>query len=353
MTSNSLSSFLEPLYTLAKYSGLLPFDENLQLSERWWKISFLPMAIISGFAVGVYLGFFYLQDKHSYLSSFIEYINHTLCLAILLGHSISIYRFKSKLIKFGKTVAMLSEGFSYKLHVPNIYTPLGSLFLLIVYFMDSSWENNGFFFILYSLLFIMETLIYLLIMSFCTFLEMFCQHFKDIINDICSKSLELTTKKSLILISACEDICEIYGLPLLFLCLRCLGVIVIMGHAVSVNLHYFDDIPLDKSLKRLAHKLAVIFMVLFSLVMVTGSCRNIQISLSRFNVLVFREFRRKPNLLKNNAIKLYITKKPMVQFSACGFFSIENSLVTSILATAITYIVIFVQFNMPAPTSEY
>nr|XP_024216114.1 uncharacterized protein LOC112210581 [Halyomorpha halys] len=273
-------------------------------------------------------------------------------MAITLGHCISIYRFKNKLINIGKTLAMLSEGYSYKLHVPTIYTPIGSLLVLIVYFMGYSWEKDISLFMSFTIISLLEIRIYLLIMTFCAFLEIFHQHFKDIINDISSKSLELATKKSLILISACNDICEIYGLSLLFLCMRCLIVIVIMGYSMSVSFHSFDYVPLVKNVKNIFKKLAVILLILFYLVMVTGSCRKIQISLKRFNQLVFREFRRKSYLVKNNAIKLYITKNPMVHFSACGFFSIENSLVTSILVTAVTYIVIFVQFNIPMPASQ-
>lgn len=135
----------------------------------------------------MYIWVFSVREHRNNLSSFIEYIHQVLCSAVILSHCLSIYRFKSKLISFGRTVATLSKGCVYKLYIPTVYTLTGSAFFLLLFVIDAFRKKTEILSFLYVFVFLVEFIIYLITMSFCVFLEIFQEHFKGIINDVYSK----------------------------------------------------------------------------------------------------------------------------------------------------------------------
>ncbi|CAH1394845.1 unnamed protein product [Nezara viridula] len=50
-------------------------------------------------------------------------------------------------------------------------------------------------------------------------------------------------------------------------------------------------------------------------------------------------------IIRNDILKLHISMKREVVFTACGFFNLDYTLVHSMIASATTYLVILIQFE--------
>ncbi|XP_066905979.1 uncharacterized protein [Halyomorpha halys] len=50
---------------------------------------------------------------------------------------------------------------------------------------------------------------------------------------------------------------------------------------------------------------------------------------------------------ENKKLRLHISMKREVVFSACGFFNLDYTLIHSMVAAATTYLVILIQFGQP------
>nr|XP_024217652.1 gustatory and pheromone receptor 32a-like [Halyomorpha halys] len=68
-----------------------------------------------------------------------------------------------------------------------------------------------------------------------------------------------------------------------------------------------------------------------------------------FNTLLYQlMIEDKTNqFINNDKLRLHISMKREVVFTACGFFNLDYTLVHSMIASATTYLVILIQFGQP------
>nr|QQP19799.1 gustatory receptor 9 [Tropidothorax elegans]UQW94885.1 gustatory receptor 7 [Tropidothorax elegans] len=84
------------------------------------------------------------------------------------------------------------------------------------------------------------------------------------------------------------------------------------------------------------------------------SCVQLTDKAKEFNTLLYQlMIEDKTNdILNNKKLRLHITMKREVVFSACGFFNLDYSLVHSMAAAATTYLVILIQFGTSMTASS-
>nr|XP_014288378.1 putative gustatory receptor 2a [Halyomorpha halys] len=59
------------------------------------------------------------------------------------------------------------------------------------------------------------------------------------------------------------------------------------------------------------------------------------------------------DIATNKKLQLHIAMKREVQFTACGFFTLDYTLVHSMIAAATTYLVILIQFGQSTTSATF
>ncbi|KAE8573907.1 Gustatory receptor 19 [Halyomorpha halys] len=155
----------------------------------------------------------------------------------------------------------------------------------------------------------------------------------------------LSTHSSLV--TVCENVNGLYSLQILII----LSSIFILStsYLYSVILKTIELITL-----RSFSGMDIFLMICYRIVvrayevwtMVT-SCAGMQEQAAEFNTLLYQlMIDDKTNDISNNKkLRLHISMKREVVFTACGFFPLDYTLVHSMIAAATTYLVILIQFG--------
>ncbi|KAF6202547.1 hypothetical protein GE061_002944 [Apolygus lucorum] len=93
-------------------------------------------------------------------------------------------------------------------------------------------------------------------------------------------------------------------------------------------------------------EMMILIIIIAELWCLCGTCDDARANAEAFNNELFKIMRESRDLCSNKKLRLYVTMKQTVEFTACGFFSLGYSLVTSVIAASTTYLVILVQFSM-------
>lgn len=88
----------------------------------------------------------------------------------------------------------------------------------------------------------------------------------------------------------------------------------------------------------------IIFEV-YILMIVTKICNGIIRQEKEYNKQLFKLIRQNSDLCENEKIKLYVQSHKGVEFTACGFFKIDYPLVTSVIAASMTYLIVLIQLS--------
>ncbi|KAE8573337.1 Gustatory receptor 82d [Halyomorpha halys] len=85
---------------------------------------------------------------------------------------------------------------------------------------------------------------------------------------------------------------------------------------------------------------------------IVGSFDNCKNEAKKFNTLLYQVMIQDSNneISENKVLELHISMKREVVFSACGFLSLDYSLIHSMVAGATTFLVILIQFGQPLNT---
>ncbi|KAE8573185.1 Gustatory receptor 95a [Halyomorpha halys] len=97
----------------------------------------------------------------------------------------------------------------------------------------------------------------------------------------------------------------------------------------------------------------------YPIVMVIRSCNELNKKAKTFNQQLYWEMVEDKSfkLLKNEKLNFHFLVNEEMIFTACGFFTIDNSLIFSMISTATTYLVIVLQYGrndkplVPSPTN--
>ncbi|KAE8573421.1 Gustatory receptor 81a [Halyomorpha halys] len=82
---------------------------------------------------------------------------------------------------------------------------------------------------------------------------------------------------------------------------------------------------------------------------IVDSCERCKIEAKKFNTLLYQLMidDKTNEISENKKLRLHISMKREVVFSACGFFNLDYTLIHSMVAAATTYLVILIQFGQP------
>ncbi|XP_014241343.1 putative gustatory receptor 28b [Cimex lectularius] len=95
----------------------------------------------------------------------------------------------------------------------------------------------------------------------------------------------------------------------------------------------------------------IIYQILTMLIIVRLS-EQIKEKTKEFNSVLFKQMEERDHLCRNKKLQLYVIMKQTINFSACGFFTLNYSFVASMIAAATTYLVILVQFSLPSKDNK-
>ncbi|KAK9506883.1 hypothetical protein O3M35_008734 [Rhynocoris fuscipes] len=89
------------------------------------------------------------------------------------------------------------------------------------------------------------------------------------------------------------------------------------------------------------------FWNLSILYILVDGCEKVMYKVDKFLKELFHQMIEDKNLCTNDHLKLYVSMKPSVKFTAGGFFDLGYPIITKVIAAAATYLVILIQFTLP------
>ncbi|XP_014290044.1 gustatory receptor for bitter taste 66a [Halyomorpha halys] len=142
----------------------------------------------------------------------------------------------------------------------------------------------------------------------------------------------------------------VYSQPLLITVSHC--YCSVMTHLYFV---YLNSCSADYSRIRLVYGDSII--VVYNVFLVWRMLRSTGMAYHKskeFNTLLYQlMIEDKTNqFIHNDKLRLHISMKREVVFTACGFFNLDYTLVHSMIASATTYLVILIQFGQPVNMAQ-
>ncbi|KAF6203406.1 hypothetical protein GE061_003825 [Apolygus lucorum] len=128
---------------------------------------------------------------------------------------------------------------------------------------------------------------------------------------------------------------DTYGLPIL--------LFILISFLVTVQKLFI----FYASIKSQAIEYPAIFPVAFYSILIywVASVSNYSSFLAEeFNKVLYEIMNKDSKMLKQTPLRLYLVKKYSISFTACGFFTVGYPFVTSLIAAAVTYLVVLIQF---------
>ncbi|KAE8573188.1 Gustatory receptor 95d [Halyomorpha halys] len=149
-----------------------------------------------------------------------------------------------------------------------------------------------------------------------------------------------------------EKICHLFKLPM-FLIISWSFLLTVCDLYVLFNL----SIP-DVFWKNVLFVFDLLYFQ-YPVLMVIRSCNELNKKAKTFNQQLYWEMVEDKSfkLLKNEKLNFHFLVNEEMIFTACGFFTIDNSLIFSMISTATTYLVIVLQYGrndkplVPSPTN--
>nr|AXU25113.1 gustatory receptor 1 [Cyrtorhinus lividipennis] len=324
--------------------GLMPYCPNRRIS-RFLLVYSLAFHILHRcfyiYVLTRYIGQY--SDMDFVLMSLIctNCIFKTSC---IVSHLFSIIRGREKFLSI--VDVCLNEDFTRNRFR---FITLAGVFVLPIPLIARQVVDTGWVSMMYCIGGIVDIVsIFLIAMQYCTLLEIATKRFiatkfslhmqlNEIENatDMHNNILELTKK-----------IHSIYGRTILVeVCYLGFDFIVAFYDAIqSVRVHQLYTWGVSTFFCSIGYILTIYILC--------NACETVMRMAEKFNAELFRLMRENKELCKNEKLQLYVTMKQTVNFTACGFFTLGYPLVTSIIAAATTYLVILVQFSMPAAPAK-
>ncbi|KAE8573174.1 Gustatory receptor 154c [Halyomorpha halys] len=122
------------------------------------------------------------------------------------------------------------------------------------------------------------------------------------------------------------------------------------------NLYYaILEISKNKFHKVLFIKTSTMVIFFFVSIIITTLCQKISKEAKEFNALLYQLMidDKTNDIATNKKLQLHIAMKREVQFTACGFFTLDYTLVHSMIAAATTYLVILIQFGQSTTSATF
>ncbi|KAE8573112.1 Gustatory receptor 52c [Halyomorpha halys] len=152
------------------------------------------------------------------------------------------------------------------------------------------------------------------------------------------------------LVSTSNRINIIYSQQLLFSIFTCYSSIMIHLYFIIINVNSNDEWKHPLILGNVFHCLYQFFVVW----RLASSSSQANYKSKEFNTLLYQlMIEDKTNqFIHNDKLRLHISMKREVVFTACGFFNLDYTLVHSMIASATTYLVILIQFGQPVNMAQ-
>ncbi|KAE8573422.1 Gustatory receptor 81b [Halyomorpha halys] len=155
-----------------------------------------------------------------------------------------------------------------------------------------------------------------------------------------AKRLEKLTWAHHKLCNCATIILDIHGLQILLLFYVCFSVIIVLCYSCIRQL--FNQYTSLNSLCYIVYYSTVLWRII-------SACEKCRSEAKKFNTLLYQLMidDKTNEISENKKLRLHISMKREVVFSACGFFNLDYTLIHSMVAAATTYLVILIQFGQP------
>ncbi|KAF6202889.1 hypothetical protein GE061_003296 [Apolygus lucorum] len=137
---------------------------------------------------------------------------------------------------------------------------------------------------------------------------------------------------------------EFYSRQLLVICIYIFLKFLNLMVEIILDKPEIDEQPWHFVLEAVANGFHALTLVIL-LLLLAGSCESTKKRVKEFHSALFKTMTDRPALRDSEWLNLYVEMSPTVEFTARDFFTIRYSLVTSVVAAVLTYLVIIVQFN--------
>ncbi|KAK9504848.1 hypothetical protein O3M35_009026 [Rhynocoris fuscipes] len=346
---------VSPLFPLARLTGVLPYSDELNFSEKWFKYSLLSITTIVA-SVNAFRAVYLIYSSNNFLNEGFNTILYIFQSSLndicLITHLIQLIFRRNILKKVFKQLKSFDTIWStYTSVFSKKLTGFGLLWVALsqaAILITDSTTYEKLVRVTYSTTYIT---FYTIVMTFCCLLELVRNHFITLTKEIKPIDTQLHRQISMhySLIQLAYNINKLFSLQLLITCMRC-SINFICQMFFFLQFLRNNDWAVDMVLA-LTFLIGDCIMELIILFCIAASCSET----SAKDSPQISQIKGKINhrtLSFQNGLQLYVTLNKSIEFSASGFFSIGYPLVTSVLAAATTYLVILVQFSMVPDSSK-
>ncbi|KAE8573061.1 Gustatory receptor 105a, partial [Halyomorpha halys] len=333
---------LNAIFTVPRVLGTFPMDKTFLLSKTWLTYTVIFQAINVHLVIrGVS---YYILKFSIHTARHMEVLEALSCTGALLSVSCNIF-FMVRLILIRKNVLQLLEKISEALLKYNnfpkirfrfIYSSIFFLLIPVSVLILSGGSNLTF----YSI-----ELIFMVYFSCTSTFSIVCQ-FWDLMQVLVTlvRNTNVYEECSINILeqltSMAESMNDIYGPYLLFM----IGSIMfrLVAYCYSLLLPIFPGMLANNAM-------LVIYstMCMVSLVAVAYSCLNFSHQIDEFNnKLLWKMLNDKTGrYIENEKFNFHFTAYKAIKFTACGFFNMDYSLISSMISVCTTYLVIVLQYG--------
>ncbi|KAE8573423.1 Gustatory receptor 81d [Halyomorpha halys] len=356
-------SFLR-ISRVSKCYGLFPLTIN---NEGLFQVSFpqlvISFLIIVSDLVLVIMAYEALMINDSWVSSLVSlctFLSHSLCPLV----SLSELFIKLTLKQLNQSIAKLKQLLRvvFPLHTSEFSHPNTLLFanivLLFIGFISYVYFLPPIFFLKYviivSFFFQHILIIIILVDRFSGFVGIITSLFR-----LCNQELELlSSSATATIIRKLERLCwahdmlcdgatmiaEIHSFQILLFTFVCFFLNVLQCYNLFIGV---NNVTLGlKDILSITCAISTYANLIWKIV---DSCERCKSEAKKFNTLLYQLMidDKTNEISENKKLRLHISMKREVVFSACGFFNLDYTLIHSMVAAATTYLVILIQFGQP------
>uniref|UniRef100_T1HAR0 Gustatory receptor n=1 Tax=Rhodnius prolixus TaxID=13249 RepID=T1HAR0_RHOPR len=333
-------------FTISRLLGLFPYDNYFNFCRFWYIIGIIDVIFQ---CVAILMIIFFQTYKHMLENKTEISILFTLTFSLFLQNFLHLYsqycgeeiwlKFYSYLKYY--TNSNRNVGITW----PNIIfwvsfsmSSVGLLIRIIILFVD----NIKSFIMAFSFLYLCEASI---LYQFCVYLDLLNIIMKEInheliaINDVKygqEKLIALTDSHSS-LIDLAEKVNLAFTKQMLVICLSTLaactgGIYSVINAAVCrPTVHV-----------KIIYRLEDVIRSLFKIFAIAYFCEQLG---NNFNVKLFYLLKKSIGMKKNEELVFYCLKERNIKFTAGGIINLGYPFIASMLGTAITYVVVVIQFS--------
>ncbi|KAF6207744.1 hypothetical protein GE061_016192 [Apolygus lucorum] len=352
-SAGKLPETLQLLFRLSRIFGLLPYDSLNVISRSWYIYSIFPVFIImigsSGFCIHtLYYTNFLALNPSMFTTTLLYLTQQGMQVVCLFSHILSIGLYRSD---FDELLIALPE-WAYsgeKSRFAGFWTVFGVIFLTFYYTFTTILANTEWSSVCwYTFVCLNEICIYLILIQFCTLLEIIEMQLKSLTLLLSrNRNLVPLTETHYAFVGRSSTVNSVYAWQILIICT------LIFINFVSWLFNAMTDVMSEHpQAYSILLKVSYCMWQIANIYFIAGSCEAVVEKVETFSAELFRIMRESKNLCDNEKLNLYVSMKQTVKFTACGFFSVGYPLVTSIIAAATTYLVILVQFSLSSSSSS-